>query len=736
MARTQPTPTSSKKTANPTTTTAGTRSSFTKSLTSSGQAKNTKLTRLCLRTPTMNQQQNIQQQEDQDSTHSQQPQLQRPPQQLSSYNDKDGNRHKKDAKARDRVLKKRRLSKPVRSQVYVGDSERDKDVPQERDDLGGSGATMGIRGKTHRALACNEPTEATQDDEGNDTDDFQTRPGPTRSMVRGRRHEYGQNHGSNSNNTAITTTHRGVSDMPPYPEHLLSTLPERPACLPSTQPQGTANTSARSNPATQAPSRKRPLSRAPSRISDAPKKALHMTMTTLRKPKVEETDGKRGPLRSSQFLPAGGPPHESDVYKAMEDHGTDLWRDWCKRMAYSDNDRVTALKLKDYIDFEVMPKDREMMRKSWRLPGHPEFIAVSALEAYIRPVIRLWYEQSLEAELEAIRDAKQKSTRSQQTQQPLQPPTPPTPNSQPRQARPRPKPRQPHLKLPPKATFASTNKQLLNTIAIHTMVIRAERTAENQENVEKEGKGRGKKDMGEQEKRGAAKNDDKDRENNTSNNRVDAANISGDHTTPDSSEINGKDPTGKDEERGAAAKRTPVTNSELVATSTPSLPTTSSIPAPASPPNIPPPTPRSSQPVTGESQIRAKDIQLLRIMNLASPKIDYGLYDRAIKHRLHPRVTTIAGMLTEWTVGIDGGPSIQQLNSDYGLFWQHSDDEKEYPDREAIVREFKRLVFEDGKTDQEAQKLLEDELASSSKADVAARLRTSRRASPSSLTAA
>ncbi|KAF9542977.1 hypothetical protein EC957_001413 [Mortierella hygrophila] len=625
---------------------------------------------------------------------------------------------KKGADTGERAVKKRRLSKPYRHPEDIIDSESDKDEPQERDRHDGSRATVGIRDRTRGALARNEATEVAQDDEETDTDDFQTRHEPTRPIVRGRRHEYGQIHGSSSNNTA-TTTRRDLTKIPPYPEHILSTLPERPARTPSAQTWGTTNTSSPPNPATQAPSRKRPLPRVPSHIYDAPRRVPGVTATTaLRKPKVEEMDGERGPLRPSQSLPEEGHPHESDVYKAMEDHGTDLWRDWCKRMAYSDKDRVTALKLKDYIDLEVMPKDREMMRKSWRLPGHPDFIAVSALEANIRPVVRLWYEQSLEAELETIRDAKLKSTRSQQPQQPLRPQTP---NSQPRQAKPKTKLRQPKLRLPPITAFEfeSTNQQLVTG------------STEDKENIGKEGKeAKGKKEIGEQEKGGAAKDDDSDKENNTGNNRDGGANISDNHTTSDSSETNGKDPTGKDDERDAAAKRIPLTTSKLVAPSTPTLPTAPSIPAPA-----PPPTSPSSQPPAGKSRILAKNIQLLRILDLASPRIDFELSSKAIKHRLNPRVTSIADVLTEWTVGIEGGPSIRQLNNDYGMSWQHNDDEKEYSDREAIVLEFKRLVFEDGETDQEAQKLLEDELTLSSKADLAARLRTSRRASLSSLTA-
>jgi hypothetical protein len=83
-------------------------------------------------------------------------------------------------------------------------------------------------------------------------------------------------------------------------------------------------------------------------------------------------------------------------------------------MEFKDKDRVTPIKLKDYIDFIVMPKERDMMRKNWRLPGHPGFIAVSGLEMYVRPVVHLWCEQSLQAELEALRDAKLRTKRAQQ----------------------------------------------------------------------------------------------------------------------------------------------------------------------------------------------------------------------------------------------------------------------------------------------------------------------------------
>ncbi|KAF9139585.1 hypothetical protein BG015_001965 [Linnemannia schmuckeri] len=727
MTRPQPPPAGLKKNANSATTTTtimGTQSSLLKSLASSNQNNNPKSVRLGLQTSSRNQKQEQQQQKGNQLTKTLQPQRQRP-QQLSSYNGKDGSQYK-DADADERALKKRRLSKPYRSQEDVGDSGSEKDEPQERDRLGELGATVGVRARTRRAVTCNEAADA-QDDEGTDTDDFQTRLGPTRSKIRNRWHEYGKGHSSN-NNTDTATIYRDLSNIPPYPEHLLSTLPWRPAWS-SAQTRGTTNNSSLPNPVTQAPSRKRPLPKVPSHISNTPR-APEMTMK-LRKPKLEQQDGEYGPPRPSHSLSAGGPPHGVDAYKAMGDYGTDLWREWCKNMQYNDKDRVTPIKLKDYIDFEVMPKEREMMRKSWRLPGHPGFIAVSGLEAYIRPVVRLWYEQSLETELETIRDAKLRTTRLQQPQQKLdqqqqqqqQPLQPLPPNAQPRQAKLKLKLRQPQLQLPPRAGFVSANQQLMKTIATNTTINCVDGRTEDKENVENEDKeAKRKKEIGEQEKGHAAMDDGIDRANNNyNNNSDDGAGVSGDHIVSDSSETNGKDPMNKGDDHDAATERVPVATSKSVASSTSTLPSVSPLSVLASRPNIP----SQTLPSVGKSQIRAKHIQLLKMLDFASPRIDLGLSDRVIKYRLHPRVTTIADVLTEWAIGIEGGPSIQQLNSDYGLSWQHSDEEKEYSDREAIVREFKRLVFEDGKPDQKAQKSLEDELASSSKANLVARLRNS-----------
>lgn len=272
---------------------------------------------------TVNQQQILQQQKGRYSSKAHQLQRQPPPQQLSNYNGKDSIQYKNDPNASERLLKKRRLSKPYRSRETINDSESEEDEPQERDRLGGLGSTMEVQDRARRVLAaCYETTEV-QDEDGTDTDDFQAR-----YMVRNRRHEYGQGYSSsNNNNSNINTTatiKRDLSKISPYPEHLSSTPPDR-SLRPSALTRGTTNSpSPQHYTVKPAPSRKRPPSKVPSPSSDSPR--VPDLRATPRKPKVEEQEGENGPLRLSHSLPLGGPPHEADVYKAMEDHGTNLWK--------------------------------------------------------------------------------------------------------------------------------------------------------------------------------------------------------------------------------------------------------------------------------------------------------------------------------------------------------------------------------------------------------------------------
>jgi hypothetical protein len=46
----------------------------------------------------------------------------------------------------------------------------------------------------------------------------------------------------------------------------------------------------------------------------------------LKMPKVEEEDRVNGQLGSSLSLPVESSAHEADVYRDMEDYGTNLWR--------------------------------------------------------------------------------------------------------------------------------------------------------------------------------------------------------------------------------------------------------------------------------------------------------------------------------------------------------------------------------------------------------------------------
>ncbi|KAF9131495.1 hypothetical protein BGW39_001741 [Mortierella sp. 14UC] len=201
---------------------------------------------------------------------------------------------------------------------------------------------------------------------------------------------------------------------------------------------------------------------------------------------------------------------------------------------------------------------------------------------------------------------------------------------------------------------------------------------------------------------------------------------SGKLVAPDEDKDPGNQTAGKDnqdDEKGALAAEkvsgaTPL-SAALLASST-------FLPAgpPTSPPQRPPPTPPSSQLSGFMSQFRAKDTQLLMMKNLVSPRVDLRLRNKAISHHLSPMIDTVEGVLTEWAIGIESGPSIQQRNSDYGSTWLCNGEEKEYSGREAIVHEFKQLVVEDGRTDGDALRLLEEELLMTSREDLVARLQS------------
>ncbi|KAG0307897.1 hypothetical protein BGZ97_000239 [Linnemannia gamsii] len=62
----------------------------------------------------------------------------------------------------------------------------------------------------------------------------------------------------------------------------------------------------------------------------------------------------------------------------------------------------------------------------------------------------------------------------------------------------------------------------------------------------------------------------------------------------------------------------------------------------------------------------------------------------------------VIGLLEEWRFGVDNQMSIQDLNKQYGVRWRRKDQRYYYNARLAIVREFKRLVSEEGMEDDEA----------------------------------
>ncbi|KAF9285563.1 hypothetical protein BGZ68_003749 [Mortierella alpina] len=76
---------------------------------------------------------------------------------------------------------------------------------------------------------------------------------------------------------------------------------------------------------------------------------------------------------------------------------------------------------------------------------------------------------------------------------------------------------------------------------------------------------------------------------------------------------------------------------------------------------------------------------------------------------MNPNVKTVQDVLVEWLEGFDGAPSIQELNNKYRAQWRGTDpsEQKLLLARSCIVREFKRLVLEEGKTEKEALEQME-----------------------------
>ncbi|KAF9991055.1 hypothetical protein BGZ75_006009 [Mortierella antarctica] len=88
-----------------------------------------------------------------------------------------------------------------------------------------------------------------------------------------------------------------------------------------------------------------------------------------------------------------------------------------------------------------------------------------------------------------------------------------------------------------------------------------------------------------------------------------------------------------------------------------------------------------------------------RLTNLKPPRV----------YLMSPNVKTIQDVLVEWLEGFDGSPSIQELNTRYRAQWRDMDtaEQRVMNTRSCIVREFKRLVVEGGRTEKDALELME-----------------------------
>ncbi|KAH7056331.1 hypothetical protein BKA57DRAFT_532000 [Linnemannia elongata] len=83
--------------------------------------------------------------------------------------------------------------------------------------------------------------------------------------------------------------------------------------------------------------------------------------------------------------------NEDPLQAAITSEGVLLWREFCIRRAYNDDDRVTPEKLLDYIDLICLPYDNLQQRHdiTSSLDGtYP--LLVPSLQALVRPVLQLW----------------------------------------------------------------------------------------------------------------------------------------------------------------------------------------------------------------------------------------------------------------------------------------------------------------------------------------------------------
>ncbi|KAK3823763.1 MAG: hypothetical protein JOS17DRAFT_753298 [Linnemannia elongata] len=86
--------------------------------------------------------------------------------------------------------------------------------------------------------------------------------------------------------------------------------------------------------------------------------------------------------------------NEDPLQAAITNEGMLLWREFCTKRAYNDDDRVTPEKLLDYIDLICLPYDHFRQRHditSNQDGAYP--LLVLSLQALVRPVLQLWVQR-------------------------------------------------------------------------------------------------------------------------------------------------------------------------------------------------------------------------------------------------------------------------------------------------------------------------------------------------------
>ncbi|KAG0071560.1 hypothetical protein BGZ89_010271, partial [Linnemannia elongata] len=83
--------------------------------------------------------------------------------------------------------------------------------------------------------------------------------------------------------------------------------------------------------------------------------------------------------------------NEDPLQAAITSEGVLLWREFCIRRAYNDDDRVTPEKLLDYIDLICLPYDNLQQRHDITSSMDGTYpLLVLSLQALVRPVLQLW----------------------------------------------------------------------------------------------------------------------------------------------------------------------------------------------------------------------------------------------------------------------------------------------------------------------------------------------------------